>query len=182
MQTLQSPQELKAAIQQLISRKEELESSRTIKEVVEENFSRRWSMIEQTKQHDFAHRLQQTRQVLRLEIALKQSIRDFVSPQFIEHLDMWLPKIRETNNLQQLTGVYQKFKDDIKTRQVIKLISATYRYNRLLMDGDKDPYFYVCRSNLKSQIKYATACPHCGEIAMQILNNMQRTKAVELPE
>ena len=55
--------------------------------------------------------------------------------------------------------VYQwkGIKGDLEKRQLLKLISATYRvkYSRNL------PLVY----SLRSEIKYAKACPHCGALA-----------------
>lgn len=73
---------------------------------------------------------------------------------------------REGNNYQLFTPVYQwkTVHGDLQKRQVLKLISAVYRikYNR------KDNNIY----SLKSDIKYAKACPECGRIASALYDRL----------
>ena len=70
----------------------------------------------------------------------------------------------EDHNYHHFSPVYQwtavKGKNDdekLENRQLLKLISATYRvkYSR------NKPLVY----SLRSEIKYAKACPHCGKLA-----------------
>ena len=49
-------------------------------------------------------------------------------------------------------------KDDLKKRQLMKTVSAVYRYK---FGGYRNPEKY----SLRSEIKYAAACPECGEMA-----------------
>ena len=73
---------------------------------------------------------------------------------------------REGNNYQLFSPVYQwkSVHGDLQKRQVLKLISAVYRikYNR------KDSNVY----SLKSDIKYAKACPECGRIASALYDRL----------
>lgn len=181
MKILQDPKELQFAIEQLLSRREELKNSRTIKEVVEETFNKRWSIVEQSKNSEFNETLARMRKIIRLEIAIVESISEFIPEEFAQELKLGFVKVRKSNNLQNMNGVYRKYRDDVKLRQVIKLINSVYRYNRLTFDNERTPQYYVTRTDLKSRIKYATNCEHCGEIAKQILHNMQQSRAVDLP-
>jgi hypothetical protein len=182
MITLENPQQLKTAIEMLLARKQELENTRSISDIINDTFIQRWSAIEEIKQSEFSKKVTKARLVVQLEVALVNAISDYVSPEFIEELNVGLARVRLSDDLKSLKGIYHKYRDDVKHRQVIKLISSIYRYNILLSENDKTCYFYVSRSNLKSVIRYATLCPHCGEIAKQILQNIQRTKVVDLPE
>ena len=65
----------------------------------------------------------------------------------------------EDHNYFHFSPVYQwkGIKGNLEKRQLLKLISATYRvkYSRNV------PLVY----SLRSEIKYAKACPHCGALA-----------------
>lgn len=181
MQTTKNPQDLQFVIEQLLARREEIKNSRTIKEVVEDSFNKRWDLIVQNKNSEFVENLTKMRQIVRLEIAIVESISDFIPVEFSEEIKLGFVKVRKSNNLQNMNGIYRKYRDDVKLRQVIKLINSVYRYNRLTFENDRTPQYYVTRTDLKSRIKYATNCEHCGEIAKQILHNMQQSRAVDLP-
>ena len=56
-------------------------------------------------------------------------------------------------------GMYQKVAGNVEHRQLLKTISAVYRYKFGRYVNDAAKY------SLKSEIKYATICPHCGAIA-----------------
>ena len=56
-------------------------------------------------------------------------------------------------------GMYQKVAGNVEHRQLLKTISAVYRYKFGRYANDAAKY------SLKSEIKYATICPHCGAIA-----------------
>lgn len=172
---------LKELITKLTERKQKLESSRSIQDIVNETFNRQWGIIEKEKREAFLEKVKLSQSVLQLEIAIIESIRGFLDPDVVEIISLGLQKGRYNNNLRHMNSVYFKYKENIKIRQVLKLVIAVYRYNRNLLDDKKDPSFYVSVSSLKSQIKYATICTQCGEIAKQILINMTETKAVQLP-
>jgi transcriptional regulator NrdR family protein len=65
----------------------------------------------------------------------------------------------DDHNYLRFAGVYQwkSVKGNLEKRQLLKLISATYRvkYSR------NKPLVY----SLRSEIKYAKACPECGKLA-----------------
>lgn len=69
-----------------------------------------------------------------------------------------LQECRRNKCYNAFCSVYQwkSIYGDIKKRQALKLISAVYRVRYL-----KTPVVYA----LKSEIKYATSCPHCGSMA-----------------
>jgi hypothetical protein len=56
-------------------------------------------------------------------------------------------------------GMYNKVAGNIEKRQLLKTLSAIYRYKFGRYMNDSAKY------SLKSEIKYATVCPHCGAIA-----------------
>jgi len=56
-------------------------------------------------------------------------------------------------------GMYSKVDGNIEKRQLLKTLSAIYRFKFGRYMNESAKY------SLKSEIKYATICPHCGAIA-----------------
>ena len=55
-------------------------------------------------------------------------------------------------------AAYRWVNGDIEKRQLLKTVSAIYRFK---FGHNRSSNYYA----LKSEIKYATICPHCGKIA-----------------
>lgn len=178
MQTLterQTTTELEQFMQQLMERKAELEQQRSAQEDLQVVMKEKWEPRQLQRKTAFTENLSKMKQLVKLELALIESIKDFIDPEITSQLKAGLTNVRKSNNLLTMNGVALKYKDNVKVRQVIKLVNAVYRYNRDSIWG------YAPSPVIKSRIKHATACPHCGEISMQILINMEKTKAVLLP-
>lgn len=56
-------------------------------------------------------------------------------------------------------GMYHKVAGNIEHRQLLKTLSAVYRFKFGKYTSESAKY------SLKSEIKYATICPHCGAVA-----------------
>lgn len=65
-------------------------------------------------------------------------------------------------------GMYTKVAGNIEHRQLLKTISAVYRFKFGRYTNDAAKY------SLKSEIKYATICPHCGAIASAFVTRLQK--------
>ena len=61
-------------------------------------------------------------------------------------------------------AAYRWVNGDIEKRQLLKTISAIYRFK--FHKGATNYY------SLKSEIKYATICPHCGKIANALVQRL----------
>jgi hypothetical protein len=170
-------QQIESVYQQLLARKMELEKAKSPGDVINETMSKLWSPTEKARIEQFREKMNNLQQIVKLEIAIVESIREYVPGEIIEDITSIFPKIRETNNLQNMTGVHLKNKDNVKMRQVLKLVTAIYRYNRDLFTGENCQQHSV----YKSRIKHATLCPNCGEISKKILHNMVCSKVVSLP-
>jgi hypothetical protein len=72
---------------------------------------------------------------------------------------------RDCNDFRYLIPAYRLVKGDIEKRQLLKTISAVYRYK---FGGHKNPEKY----SLRSEIKYAKACDHCGKLAQTLVNRL----------
>lgn len=66
-----------------------------------------------------------------------------------------------------LIPTYKMLGENLKQRQLLKLVSAVHRYK---FGGHKNPEKY----SLKSEIKYAKACSECGELASKLYDRLQK--------
>lgn len=77
-----------------------------------------------------------------------------------------LNRIRTTPQMtyQSLVSIYRDIdEDDIVKRQTMLTLSKVYRYK----------FSRIKDSKIKSEIKYATKCPHCGEMAQKLVNRLR---------
>lgn len=65
-------------------------------------------------------------------------------------------------------AAYRWVGNDIQKRQLLKTVSAIYRY-KFTPKEYTNSYQYA----LKSEIKYATICPHCGSIASTLVDRLK---------
>jgi hypothetical protein len=170
---------LEAFKENLLQRKAELEAQKeqevSVKEQLENLLNGKWAKNQKVLEDDHNKRLSKTKQIVQLELAIIESIRDSVDSYAIKRIEEIYLKVRKSNNLAHMNGLSISYSDDVKTRQVFKLINAVYRYNRDIISG------ITPNPDIKSRIKHCTKCPHCGEVALQILCKMVDSKAVLLP-
>jgi hypothetical protein len=76
-----------------------------------------------------------------------------------------LTKCREINDYRFFTPMYKIAGEDLKKRQLLKLVSAVHRYK---FGGYKTTEKY----SLKSVIKYAKECDECGKLANVLYNRL----------
>lgn len=76
-----------------------------------------------------------------------------------------LKRCRAIADYRYFTPVYKIAGEDLKKRQLLKLVSAVHRYK---FGGYKTPEKY----SLKSEIKYAKACDECGKLASILYNRL----------
>ena len=77
-----------------------------------------------------------------------------------------LRRCRAIGDFRYFIPMYLMAKDDLKKRQLMKTVSAVYRYK---FGGYRNPEKY----SLRSEIKYAAACPECGEMATILVNRLK---------
>lgn len=65
-------------------------------------------------------------------------------------------------------GMYSKVDGNIEKRQLLKTLSAIYRFKFGKYMNDSAKY------SLKSEIKYATICPHCGAVANAFVQRLTK--------
>jgi hypothetical protein len=66
-------------------------------------------------------------------------------------------------------AAYRWVGNDIQKRQLLKTVSAVYRY-KFTPKEYTNSYQY----SLRSEIKYATICPHCGSIATALVDRLKQ--------
>jgi hypothetical protein len=76
-----------------------------------------------------------------------------------------LNRSRAIGDFRYFSPIYKIADGDLKKRQLLKVVSAVYRYKfSQLWNPD--------RYALRSEIKYAKACPDCGEFAQILVNRL----------
>jgi len=63
---------------------------------------------------------------------------------------------------------YKLAGEDLDKRQLLKIVSAVHRYKFIYSKHHNTPQKY----SLKSEIKYAKACPHCGALAAVLYDRL----------
>jgi len=76
-----------------------------------------------------------------------------------------LKRCRAIGDFRYFIPVYKLAKDDLQKRQLLKVVSASYRYK---FGGYKNPEQY----SLRSEIKYAKACDECGKLAQVLVDRL----------
>jgi hypothetical protein len=82
-----------------------------------------------------------------------------------------LKRCRAISDYRYFTPVYKIAGEDLKKRQLLKLISAVHRYK---FGGYKTSEKY----SLKSDIKYAKACDECGKLAGILYNRLAKENLI----
>lgn len=76
-----------------------------------------------------------------------------------------LNRCRAIGDYRYFIPIYKMTDGDLKKRQVLKVVSAVHRY-KFMNVKNHDRYA------LRSEIKYAKACPDCGEFAQILVNRL----------
>lgn len=77
-----------------------------------------------------------------------------------------LRRCRAIADFRYFIPMYKMAGDDLKKRQLLKAVSAVYRYK---FGGYRNPEQY----SLRSEIKYAAACDDCGQLANILVNRLK---------
>jgi hypothetical protein len=78
-----------------------------------------------------------------------------------------LKRCRAIADYRYFIPAYKIAGEDLKKRQLLKLVSAVHRYK---FGGYKDAQKY----SLRSEIKYAKACDECGKLANTLYTRLQK--------
>ncbi len=103
------------------------------------------------------------------DVFVQQEIAPYFGESTAENIITVLQKCRkEGHNYQYFIPVYQwkSIHGDLQKRQLLKLVSAVYRVKYQPRKNLSNLY------TLRSDIKYAKACPECGAIAENFYNRL----------
>ena len=173
-----SSSEIQDLIQRMIEQKDNLliqaEEQRSVKEKLEVVLKEKWVPKQSIRKATLENKLSEMRQVVRMEIAILESVKKFFPSDVSDQMAAGLERARTTNNLTSMNAVSKRY-DDAEIRQVVKLVNAVYRYNRDIISG------YSPNLSIKSRIKSTILCSKCGDVARKIVANMVETQSVLLP-
>lgn len=95
------------------------------------------------------------------QFAIKE-LTPYLGQELSEKVIAKLEKCADSNypDFRYFIGMYKEVAGDIEKRQLLKTLSAIYRFKFGRYMNTKSVKFA-----LKSEIKYATICPHCGAVA-----------------
>jgi hypothetical protein len=79
-----------------------------------------------------------------------------------------LNRCNQRGDYRYFIPMYEIAADDLQKRQLLKLISAVHRYKFVYSKQHNHPQKY----SLKSDIKYAKACSHCGALASVLYDRL----------
>jgi len=91
-----------------------------------------------------------------------QELTPYLGQELTEKIINKLEKCANSNypDFRYFIGMYRELADNIEHRQLVKTLSAIYRFK-----FGRYMYPESAKCALKSEIKYATICPHCGAVA-----------------
>ena len=98
-----------------------------------------------------------------------QELTPHLGQELSEKVIAKLEKCADSNypDFRYFIGMYKTVAGDIEKRQLLKTLSAIYRFKfGRYMNAESVKYA------LKSEIKYATICPHCGAVASAFVQRL----------
>lgn len=105
---------------------------------------------------------------VRAKAILSTLLADHIGEEMADGFANALESCRVRGNYMHMTGYYYKVKHSEQLRNLLLMCSALYRLK--FTPGNNE-------SNLKSSIKYAMMCPHCGSVAKEIKERFDKIDA-----
>ena len=102
----------------------------------------------------------------RVNVAFEIILADYYTDEEVNHIMDRLNFCRRMNDFGLMRSVYELYKDVPALRELMKAVCAAYRLN---VKGYEDR---TAGSKDRSIVKYAMACPECGELANTMINTM----------
>jgi hypothetical protein len=104
--------------------------------------------------------------VERVNVAFEIILADYFTDEEVNHIMGRLNFCRRINDFGHMRSVYELYKDVPALRELMKAVCAAYRLNV------KEYEDRSASSGDRSIVKYAMACPDCGELASSMINTM----------
>ena len=102
----------------------------------------------------------------RVNVAFEIILADYYTDEEVNHIMGRLNFCRRINDFGHMRSVYELYKDVPALRELMKAVCAAYRLNV------KEYEDRSASSGDRSIVKYAMACPDCGELASSMINTM----------
>lgn len=115
---------------------------------------------------EFRQRIESTEKVnVAFELVLSEYFSDDEVSLIMEKLNF----CRRINDFNYMRSIYDLYNDSPENRELMRSICAMYRLNvKNYIDDSTESARYQDRSI----VKYATACPDCGEVASALVNDL----------
>lgn len=115
---------------------------------------------------EYRQRIESTEKInVAFELVLAQYFSDDEVNLIMEKLNF----CRRINDFNYMRSIYDLYNDSPENRELMRSICAMYRLNvKNYIDDSTESARYQDRSI----VKYATACPDCGEVASALVNDL----------
>lgn len=115
---------------------------------------------------EYRQRIESTEKInVAFELVLAQYFSDDEVNLIMEKLNF----CRRINDFNYMRSIYDLYSDSPENRELMRSICAMYRLN---VKNYIDDSTEAARSKDRSIVKYATACPDCGEVASALVNDL----------
>lgn len=115
---------------------------------------------------EYRQRIESTEKInVAFELVLAQYFSDDEVNLIMEKLNF----CRRINDFNYMRSIYDLYNDSPENRELMRSICAMYRLN---VKNYIDDSTEAARSKDRSIVKYATACPDCGEVASALVNDL----------
>ena len=115
---------------------------------------------------EFRQRIESTEKV---NVAFEIVLSDYFSDDEVSLIMEKLNFCRRINDFNYMRSIYDLYKDSPENRELMRSICAMYRLN---VKNYTDDSTEAARSKDRSIVKYATACPDCGEVASAVVADL----------
>lgn len=115
---------------------------------------------------EFRQRIESTEKV---NVAFELVLAEYFSDDEVSLIMEKLNFCRRINDFNYMRSIYDLYNDSPENRELMRSICAMYRLNvKNYIDDSTESARYQDRSI----VKYATACPDCGEVASALVNDL----------
>lgn len=112
---------------------------------------------------------QRIESIEKINVAFEIVLSDYFSDEEVSLIMEKLNFCRRINDFNYMRSIYDLYNDSPDNRELMRSICAMYRLNvKNYIDDSTESARYQDRSI----VKYATACPDCGDVAKALVNDL----------
>jgi chromosome segregation ATPase len=112
---------------------------------------------------------QRIQSIEKINVSFELVLADYFHNQEVDMIMEKLNFCRRINDFNYMRSIYDLYSDSPSNRELMKAICAMYRLNVKNYVEDSTE---AARSKDRSIVKYATACPDCGEVASSLVDDL----------